>query len=215
MDAPFPHVLASEAELLELYHAPSKAVRAKVVPALDSTARAFIGLSPFVLVSTADADGNCDVSPRGGPAGFVKVLDDHRIVIPDLNGNNLLDTIRNVLAGGRIGLLFVAPGKDETLRVNGGAWVTVDDEILDGFTELRRPKCAIAVGVEQVYVHCAKAFRRGRVWDPESWAELAAAPSAAQMLTCQVGLDTPVEEMERWLEESYVIGLEADRPVPS
>jgi hypothetical protein len=71
------------------------------------------------------------------------------------------------------------------------------------------------VGVEQVYVHCAKAFRRGRVWDPESWAELVAAPSAAQMLTCQVGLDTPVEEMERWLEESYVIGLEADRPVPS
>jgi PPOX class probable FMN-dependent enzyme len=207
-------VLSSPEDLLKRYHEPSKAVKRKIVPALDPTARAFIGLSPFVVVSTADAAGNCDVSPRGGPAGFVKVLDEHRLVIPDLNGNNLLDTIRNVLSGGRAGLLFIVPGKDETLRVNGRAFVTVDDEILDRFTELRRPKCAVGIAVEQVYVHCAKAFRRGQVWDPESWAALAAAPSAAQMLTCQVGLDTPVEEMERWLEESYVTGLEADRPLP-
>jgi PPOX class probable FMN-dependent enzyme len=215
MDAPFPHVLTTEEELGELYRAPHRAVKAKIVPALDASARDFIGLSPFVLVGTADADGSCDVSPRGGPPGFVQVLDDNRLAIPDLNGNNLLDTIRNVVSGGRVGLLFTVPGKDETLRVNGRAWVTVDDEILDGFTELRRPKCAIGVEVAQVYIHCAKAFRRGRVWDPHSWAELAAAPSAARMLICQVGLDMTVEDLERSLEEGYAVGLAEDRPVPS
>jgi PPOX class probable FMN-dependent enzyme len=215
MDAPFPNVLTTEEELRERYREPHRAVKAKIVPALEASAREFIGLSPFVLVSTADEAGNCDVSPRGGPPGFVKVLDDNRLVIPDLNGNNLLDTISNVLRGGHAGLLFIVPGKDETLRVNGRAWVTVDDEILDGFSELRRPTCAIGVEVAQVYIHCAKAFRRGRVWQPAAWEELAAAPSAARMLTCQIGLDTPVEELERQLEVGYAAGLEADRPVPA
>lgn len=213
-DAPFPNVVTTEAGLRELYREPAPATRSKVIPELDDTARAFIAHSPFMLLATADTDGNCDVSPRGGPPGFCRALDERRLVIPDLNGNNLIDSISNVAAGGHAGLLFVVPGRDETLRVNGRAWVTVDDAILDSFTDqLRRPRSAIGIEVAQVYVHCAKAFRRGRVWEPEAWAELEAAPTGAVMLTCQMNLDRTAEEMAAWLEKGYEAGLAEDRPV--
>lgn len=211
MDAPFRHTLSSEADLGELYREPSSLVRRKVIDHLDPTAQTFVASSPFVLVATSDDTGRCDVSPRGGPPGFVKVLDGKRLALPDLSGNNLLDTIRNVIRQGHAGLLFVLPGREETLRVNGRAWVTVDDDVLDLFTELRRPKAALALEVDEVYVHCAKSFRRGAVWDASTYAALLA-PSAAEMLTCQLNLDTPAENTAAALEQAYVRDLEADRP---
>ncbi len=213
MGAPFPGVITDEAALAELYRSPSKLVAQKVVGALEEQAKAFIAASPFVLVATSDGEGACDVSPRGGPAGFVKVLDDHRLLLPDLNGNNLIDTIRNVVRNGHVGMLFVLPGRDETLRLNGRAWVTTDPTLLGSWDdELRTPKSAIAVEVSQVFIHCAKSFRRGKVWDPEAWAAFASAPQAIEILACQVDLGMSVEEAAAGLEAGYVRGLAEDLP---
>ena len=140
------------------------------------------------------------MSPRGGPPGFVQVLDAQRLAIPDLSGNNLVDSITNIVRNPHVGLLFVLPGRDETLRVNGRAWLTTDDAVLDGFTaELRRPKAAIGVEVVDTFVHCAKSFRRGQVWDPASWAP-DVAPSAAELLTCHIELDATPEQLAANLE---------------
>ena len=166
-DAPFEQVITTEEALRELYRQPHDLVRRKKIGRLDDGCRAVIAIAPLVLVGTSGPDGRCEVSPRGGPAGFVQVLDEHRLAIPDLGGNNLLDSMTNIIANPHVGLLFVLPGREETLRVNGRAWLTTDDAVLDGFTaELRRPKSAIGVEVTDAFVHCAKSFRRGQVWDP-------------------------------------------------
>jgi hypothetical protein len=166
-----PEFLVSSGEqLAELYRAPSRLVAAKKTAVLDEASAGILARSPFVLLATSGADGGLDVSPRGGPAGFVRVLDDQHVAIPDLNGNNLIDSLRAVVATGRAGILAVVPGKDETLRINGSAWVTTDPGVLDLWhNELRRPTTAIVVRIDEVFMHCAKAFRRGRVWDPASW----------------------------------------------
>ena len=167
-DAPFDNVITTIDAVRELYRHPSDLVRRKKIGVLDEGCRAVIAATPLVLVGTSAPDGTCEVSPRGGPAGFVQVIDDHRLAIPDLSGNNLIDTITNIVANPHVGLLFVLPGRDETLRVNGRAWLTTDDAVLDGFTaELKRPKAAIGVEVTTAFVHCAKSFRRGQVWDAD------------------------------------------------
>ena len=167
-DAPFDNVITTIDAVRELYRHPSDLVRRKKIGVLDEGCRAVIAATPLVLVGTSAPDGTCEVSPRGGPAGFVQVIDDHRLAIPDLSGNNLIDTITNIVANPHVGLLFVLPGRDETLRINGRAWLTTDDAVLDGFTaELKRPKAAIGVEVTTAFVHCAKSFRRGQVWDAD------------------------------------------------
>ncbi|MCP5026556.1 MAG: pyridoxamine 5'-phosphate oxidase family protein [Actinomycetia bacterium] len=213
MDAPFSSLLTSLDELHELYRQPSKVAAGKIIDHVDETSASFIARSPFHLLATSHADGRCDVSPRGGPAGFVKVLDENRVVIPDLNGNNLLDSLRNVIDNPQAGLLFLVPGRDETLRVNGRAWLTTDDTILDLFVdELRRPKLAVAVAVDEVYLHCAKSFRRGGVWTPETWVP-DQAPTGGELITGQLDLDMTAQEMQGYLEESYESGLAEDLPV--
>ncbi len=218
MDAPsaaasFGQVVDSVDALRRIYRQPAATTQAKKVGRLDELACTFIAASPFVLLATSGADGGGDVSPRGGPAGFVKVLDEHRLVVPDLNGNNLLDSMENVIGNPHAALLFLVPGRDETLRVNGRAVVSTDPALLDLFEgELRRPVSVLGVTVEQAYVHCAKSFRRGGVWDPSSWPDLAAVPTGAAMLTKHIGLDQPVEQTEQYLEQSYRQGLEDDRP---
>lgn len=209
--APFADVITTDDAMRELYRQPSDLVRRKKITRLDDGCRAVIEASPLVLVGTSDPDGGCDVSPRGGPAGFVRVLDEHRLAIPDLSGNNLLDTITNIVANPNVGLLFVLPGRDETLRVNGRAWLTTDATVLDSFTaELKRPKAAIGIEVIDAYVHCAKSFRRGQVWDTTSWAP-DVAPSAAEMLTCHIELDIPAERLASDLEAGYAHDLAAER----
>lgn len=157
-------------ELVALYPTPAARVRSKKRPSLDDGTRGLVEASPFVLLATSGADGTCDVSPRGGPAGFVKVLDDRHLAIPDLNGNHLIDSLRNVVANGHAGVLVVVPGQDETLRIDGAAWLTTDDDVLDRFVdEVRRPTLAIVLEIHTVFTHCAKAFRRGGVWQPDTW----------------------------------------------
>ncbi len=214
-DLGFRDTINSLAELTEHYRRPSKLVQSKATPVIDEGCRDFIASSTFVLVGTASAEGYQDVSPKGGPAGFVKVLDEKRLVIPDMNGNNRLDSLRNIVENPRVGLLFLIPGLGETLRINGGAYITTDPDVLDVFAdELRRPKTAIGVTVDEGYIHCAKAFRRGGMWTPDEWPATTQRPSVGKILIDHAGYQTDMsgQEFEDFLEASYVEDLAADTP---
>jgi uncharacterized protein len=196
-------------ELMALYRSPSERAVGKQLDHIDAGMEAFIDLSPFLVLATSDGAGSLDASPRGGPPGFVRRLDHRHLAIPDLNGNNRLDSYRNIVTHGRAGVLMLVPGKDETLRINGPAAITTDPEILAGFTkELRPPKAAVVIETAEIYGHCAKAFRRGRVWNPSAWADLEHAPDLAGMYACTWDIDET--EMRGILEESYDRELAAD-----
>ena len=203
--------------LRDLYREPSPLVKAKVRAALDAPCIDFVQRSPFVLIATVGADGRVDVSPRGGPSGFVRVLPDGTVAIPDLNGNNLLDTLRAVVETGTAGTIFVLPGQDETLRINGRAHVSIDPVVLGGFTaELRTPKSAIVIEPHEVFIHCAKAFRRGQVWQPESWPALMDGPDAVDILRAQLDLQVDDAVLRANFAKGYAADLAADlaeRPV--
>ena len=210
MSEPFANVIDSETELRELYRMPHDGTRLKVLGSLDQHARNFIDTSPFVLVGTTSPDGTGDVSPKGGPAGFVVVLDDHRIAIPDLSGNNLLDSITNVVNGSGIGLLFLVPGVDETLRVNGRAYLTTDPDVLDACAvKDRRPKAAIGVAVVHQYMHCAKAFRRSELWKGDSWPDRSAIPSLGCILRDQISTisEYSADVIDADLEKGYAASM--------
>jgi hypothetical protein len=196
-------------DLTALYRDPSERALGKQLDRIDDAMASFIDLSPFLVLATTDGDGSVDASPRGGPPGFVRRLDDRHIAIPDLNGNNRLDSYRNIVTHGRAGVLMIVPGKDETLRVNGDAVITTDADLLAGFTkELRTPKAAIVIETAEIYGHCAKAFRRSGIWDPASWGALAAAPDLAAMYSCVWDVDEA--EMRHALGVDYERGLAAD-----
>ncbi len=199
--------ITGEAELRALLGEPQPLVLRKQLPALDAHCRDFIARSPFVVLATAASDGTVDASPRGGPPGFVSVLDEHRLVIPDYRGNRRADSHRNVLANPGVGLLFLLPGMGETLRVNGRATLTRDPELLAGLATggPKPPVLAIGVEVEECFLHCAKAFRRSGLWDPATWPD--ELPSAARMFRDQTAPEVPVEQVEAGLEESYRTGL--------
>ena len=181
---PFRQRVEDEAALREVMLPPSELVVRKELPHLDLHCVSLIRRTPLVLVATADALGRSDVSPRGDAPGFVQVLSPMHLAIPERPGNRRLDTLTNLIQNPAIGLLFVIPGMEETLRVNGRAWVVRDEEILErGVVDGRRPHLAIGVEVEAAYLHCAKAFRRGKVWQPGSWPSTEDLPSVAQMLT--------------------------------
>ena len=210
MSESFSNVIASESELREVYRMPAASTKLKVLPRLEQHACTFINASPFILIGTTSPDGTGDVSPKGGPAGFVVVLDDQRIAIPDLAGNNLLDSITNIVNGSGIGLLFMVPGVDETLRVNGHACLTTDPAVLDMCAvKDKRPKAAIGVTVTQQYMHCAKAFRRSELWNGESWPDRASLPSLGCIIVDQFALpdDVTAESIDADLEVSYAATL--------
>lgn len=207
---PFEPVITTDAELRAIYRPPGDVVCQKVLPRLDPHARAFIGAAPFVLIGTASPDGTGDVSPKGGPPGFVAVLDDERLAIPDLSGNNLLDSISNVVHGSGVGLLFMVPGVEETLRVNGHACVTTAPAVLDACAvKDRRPKAAIGVRVTQQYMHCGKAFRRSGLWRAEEWAGRSGLPSLGSVLGDQMAAlrGLPAEQIDQMLESDYAATL--------
>ena len=186
------HRITTVQQLREIYREPHRLVIDKERPELDEATQRFIGRGRFFMLGTYRSDGSADVSPRGGEAGFVRVLDSTHLAIADLGGNNRIDSLRNIVETGRVGMLFVQPGQSETVRVNGEAWITTDPEVLDGFTLSRRPTTAITVRVTATFIHCAKAFRRSGMWDPEVWASLADGPDAADILVCQAILDPSV-----------------------
>ncbi|MBW8469167.1 MAG: pyridoxamine 5'-phosphate oxidase family protein [Thiobacillus sp.] len=177
----------------------------KELPQLDVYATRFIGLSPLVVLSSAGANGALDASPRGGEPGFVKVLDPQTLLIPDAPGNNRLDTLENIVQTGQIGLLFLVPGMDETLRVNGSAMLTTDEADRTLFTYARRvPKLVVRVTVQASYLHCAKALMRSSLWDASRQVERSVMPSMGEMLRDQIGdrlsADAPVETQAQMLE---------------
>ncbi|HAX22438.1 MAG TPA: phosphohydrolase [Hydrogenophaga sp.] len=177
----------------------------KELPRLDVHATRFIGFSPLVVLSSAGANGALDASPRGGEPGFVKVLDPQTLLIPDAPGNNRLDTLENIVQTGQIGLLFLVPGMDETLRVNGRALLTTDEADRERCTDARRvPKLVIRVAVQASYLHCAKALMRSSLWDASRQVERSVMPSMGEMLRDQIGdrlsTDAPVETQAQMLE---------------
>ena len=202
-------------ELSSLYPEPGERVRTKKRDRLDDGLRVVLALSPFVLLATADAAGRCDVSPRGGPPGFVRALDDRHVALPDLNGNHLIDSLRNIVANPHAGLLVVVPGQDETVRIDGPAHLTTDDAVLARFDgELRRPTLAVVIEVAAVFTHCAKAFKRGGVWQPSSWPTLDRSPALAARYR-QLDLDVSFEDYATDNAARIGDGLTLDRrPAP-
>jgi uncharacterized protein len=203
-DDPFTGAIASDAELRALYAPPTELARRKQLDGLDEMARRLVALAPFVLVASHDAEGRCDVTPRGGQPGFVTALDDDHLAIPDATGNNRLDTLRNVVATGHAALLFVIPGRSQTLRVNGPACVTADAAILDRLTPVGKPpRSAIVVRAEEVFAHCPKAFVRAHLWDPATWPAADAQPSPAEVSHAHLrDRALTLADVERQQEES-------------
>jgi PPOX class probable FMN-dependent enzyme len=193
----------SEDGLREIYRSPKQRSLDKEVDHLDGHCRDFIAHAPFVVLASTDAGGRVDVSPKGGPAGFVAVLDDHRLAIPDMSGNNRLDSMRNIVSGGAVALLFMVPGTDETMRVNGRATITVDRAVLDACpVDGMQANVAIVVEVETAFIHCAKPLRRGGIWQPDRWPDTSDMATPACMLSDHIGLGD-VALSRRALEESY------------
>ena len=182
----------------------------KQMPSLDVHATRFIGLSPLVVVASAGVDaagGLLDASPRGGAPGFAKVLDAHTLLIPDAPGNNRLDTLENIVATGHIGLLFLLPGVDETLRINGTAVLSTDPaDIALCADDKRTPKLVIRVTVQAAYLHCAKALMRSRLWSPDVQVSRDVMPSMGEMMKDQIGGDIPCETQEQMLAR-YALDL--------
>ena len=209
---PFTHTVDST-ELATLYRPPSRLVINKSQPTIDTATAAFIGRSTLAIVSTSSSDGTLDASPRGGEPGFVQVLDDRRLAIADLGGNNRLDSIRNVVDTAQIGVLFIVVGRTETVRVNGTACVTTDPAVLDAFpSTFRRPKAAIGIDVLETFIHCAKAFQRGRVWDPEMWSMNSTAPDAVDIILCQSLVDGDHADLRDAFDRGYAQDLAEERP---
>jgi PPOX class probable FMN-dependent enzyme len=205
----FEQVIANEQDLREIIGVPGDRSVRKERPSLDEHNRAFIALSPFLLMATSDSNGRCDVAPKGDAPGFVQVIDDRRLVVPERPGNKRLDGMLNLLANPHIGLIFMVPGRQETLRVNGRAWVTRDPKLLERcVAQGKVPLVAIGVEVEQCFMHCPKAFIRSRLWQPQAWPAADALPSMACVLFDQIRpADATLQDYERAIEESNTRGL--------
>ncbi len=201
----FHDVVASTEALREIVGHPSELVVRKQLTRLDDHARRFIELSPFLVIGTSGSDQIGDVSPRGDAAGFVLILDEHTLVIPERPGNRRSDTLVNILETGGVGLIFMVPGREDTLRVNGRGSIVRDAELLDRTTARgNRPTVAIVVDVRECFFHCAKAFKRSGLWQPATWPDSAGMASLAQILMDQVHpANTSVVELEQQIAESY------------
>jgi PPOX class probable FMN-dependent enzyme len=169
--------------LRALYGTPGERAVAKEQARLDQHTRAFIAASPFVVMGTAGADGRCDVSPKGDAPGFVHVLDDQHLAVPDRLGNNRLDGLSNVLENAHVALLFLIPGREDTLRVNGRARISRDEDLLERLAvNGKRPQTVLVVAVEQAFMHCTRAFKRAGLWQPERWPDATSVPSMSRMI---------------------------------
>jgi PPOX class probable FMN-dependent enzyme len=196
-------VVADAAQLGELVGTPLPRVAEKVRTSLHDIDRAWLAASPFCLIATSAADGSCDVSPKGDPRGFAHVIDDHTIAIPDRPGNRRVDGFRNVLSNPAVGLIFLVPGRTDTLRINGGAQLVSDAPFFDAMiVKGHRPRLALVVHVEEVFSHCSKAFMRSALWDPSTW-EPDALPSRAEIARALERPDEPLAVLEDYYGPSY------------
>lgn len=184
----------------------------KTLARLDKYARTYVERSPFLCIGTADENGHADVSPRGDPPGFVRIVDDKTIIIPDRPGNNRADTMQNIIANPQVGILFLIPGIDDTLRINGKAQI-IDDpaELAPLAINGKPPKLGIKVKIEEVFFHCAKAFRRSKLWEQDSHVDRGFLPGLAHMVmeqarACEVDLEES-DKVEAEIQEEYKTGL--------
>ena len=196
-------MISAEETLRATLGQPSDVVKAKVSHRLNELTRQFVERSPFLCLATSAADGTCDVSPRGDPAGFVKVLDERTLLLPDRPGNRLADSFRNVLENPHVALLFVIPGISDTFRVNGRASIVEDPELLAPCAvEGKVPKLGLRIEVDEAYTHCPKAFLRAQLWDPDRYADRSELPSSGELMR-SVGADVDPEEYDAERAERY------------
>ena len=198
----FADVITEEDALREIFGWPSERALNKQIDRLDTHCRAIIEKSPFLLLGTSDTTGRCDVSPKGDFPGFVRVLDDRTIAIPDLPGNNRLDTLLNILNNPQVGLIFMIPGMNETLRINGKVRLVRDAKLLESMAyQGKLPKLAIVVDVKEVFTHCPKAFLRSKLWSEDYRIERSELPSFAEILKDHTGMvECDVEELQKELD---------------
>jgi uncharacterized protein len=195
--------ISSAAELRGLLGEPTARDAGKVRRELDALDRAWLAATPFCLLATAGADGSCDVSPKGDPAGFTLVLDDRTIAIPERPGNRRADGFLNILANPHVGLLFLIPGRGDTLRINGQARLLSDADFFDRMTVRgHRPSVAVLVDIAEVFYHCSKAFLRSALWQPEQW-QPDAAPSRASIAHGQDRKGEPLADLEAYYGPGY------------
>ncbi|MBF6173316.1 pyridoxamine 5'-phosphate oxidase family protein [Nocardia blacklockiae] len=197
--------ITTAAELRELLGEPHPRAAGKDRPALHPRDRQWIATSPFLVLATSDAEGNCDASPKGDPAGFVRVLDDRTLAIPERPGNRRADGYLNILANPHVGVIFLIPGRNETLRINGRARLVRDAPYFDDMiVKGHRPVLAVEVAIEQIFFHCAKAFLRSSLWKPEGWPQDDLPGAARLAKEVQTNLTETVEELEqRYSPENY------------
>jgi PPOX class probable FMN-dependent enzyme len=201
--------IKDEAELRELYGWPQQRAATKERTSLHEIDRQVLKASPFCLIATAAADGTCDVSPKGDPPGFTHVIDDVTIAIPDRPGNKRVDGFRNVLANPHVGLLYLLPGRGDTLRINGRARLVRDAPYFDAMVvKGHRPQLALIVHIEQIFFHCPKAFMRSRLWEPETWQPDALPPTAAMVKAVQ-DIPETLEELHEYYGAPYLQRLYA------
>ncbi len=195
--------ITSTESLREHYEPPSERAVLKQIDHIDKHCRAFIALSPFLVIGTQGADGLGDVSPKGDAPGFVLVKDEKTLVIPDRPGNNRTDTLLNLIDNPGVGLIFLVPGMNETLRVNGTARIVTDPEVLsEMLVNGRAPRSAMVVDVREAYLHCAKALIRSKLWDDDHKIERKSFPSLGQIITDQIGSGDAVKA-DAAIEEAY------------
>ncbi len=203
MDAEHPAIERTE-DLRSFIGDPMKEVQGKEMPALDAHSREFVRRSPFLVLATVSGAGYVDVSPRGDPPGFVKMLDDKTLVLPDRRGNRRVDSMTNILENPNIGMIFFLPGYEETLRVRGRATLTREPGDLDGMAvNGKAPEIGIRVEIDTVFYHCAKALKRSHLWDPDSRKLAEGYPKFAQIIHDQYLQDVPVEKIDRPLQNAY------------
>ncbi len=199
----FSDIVRSEAELRALMGEPiAPPVVEKTLSSLDRHCRAFISRAPFVLIASSDSKGRMDISPKGDAPGFVRVLDSDTLVIPDRPGNQRFDTFSNLFQSPRIGLIFLIPGKGETLRISGRAELVCDTPVLESMTANgKTPNLAIAVHVEEAFFHCAKSIIRSRLWLPEHWPSLEGLPTLAETMKDAAAIPAPLEAVEALIKD--------------
>lgn len=196
--------IADKHNLGQLYGDPSERAVLKQLDHLDKHCRAFIEISPFLVIGTMGSDGLGDVSPRGDAPGFVKVRDERTIYLPDRLGNNRTDTLLNVLDNSGVGLLFLVPGMNETLRVNGNARITIDNNILEGLSaQGKAPRSALEISVKEAYLQCAKALIRSKLWEEEYKIERKSFPSLGKIISDQIGRGDDENRAEKSIQEGY------------
>lgn len=193
--------IQSEEGLRALYGFPKGRTKEKQLNKLEKHSNKFVSLSPFMLISTYSKEGGMDCSPRGGPAGFVKVLGDDQLLIPDSKGNKRLDSLVNIVETGKVGCLFLIPGVDETLRINGDAKISVLPEHLSKFSSWNNPpQSCIEINIKEVFLHCAKALMRSKMWDVESQQERSVLPTMGKMINDQLSINEEPETQEQMVE---------------